>query len=111
MVGPFPSELVLLEMFSNCMPDRHKLDSQPLLVGVRKVMLRLPCRMVERSNLLNLMKLVVKGLIESSMRLGRTLSDDHTPLQQFFITMEQTLKHRLRSECRIQYACPVFNGM
>lgn len=52
---------------------------------------------IERSNLLNMLKISIKGLIDSSMRLGRTLTDDHPQLQQFLILMEHTFKHRLKS--------------
>lgn len=54
------------------------------------------CRVIERSNLLNMLKISIKGLIDSSMRLGCTLSDEHVQLQQFLILMEHTLKHRIK---------------
>lgn len=54
------------------------------------------CRAVERSNLLNMMKISIKGLIDCSMR-GRTLNDDHPQLQQFLVLMELILKHRIKS--------------
>ena len=57
-----------------------------------------PCSVVERSNLLNMLKISIKGLIDSSMRLGRTLTDDHPQLQQFLILMELTMKHRMKSK-------------
>ena len=53
-------------------------------------------RAIERNNLLNMVKLTVKALIESSMRFGRTLTDDHPPLQQLLIVVELILKHRLK---------------
>ena len=40
------------------------------------------CRAVERRNLIGIINLVVKGLIEVSMRQGKTLNDDHPQLQQ-----------------------------
>lgn len=57
------------------------------------------CSKIERSNLLNMLKIAIKALIESSMRLGAGIKDDHTPLVQFLVLMELTLKHRLKSEC------------
>ena len=39
---------------------------------------------IERANLLNLSKLCIKNLIESSLKLGRTLDDEHKPLEQFY---------------------------
>lgn len=54
-------------------------------------------RKVERSNLLNMLKIAIKALIESSMRLGAGLRDDHAHLTQFLILVELSLKHRLKS--------------
>ncbi|XP_035624289.1 RUN and FYVE domain-containing protein 1-like isoform X2 [Oncorhynchus keta] len=51
---------------------------------------------VERSNLYSMMKLSIKGLIQSSLSLGRTLDSDYPPLQQFFVVLEQCLKHGLK---------------
>ncbi|XP_069051458.1 RUN and FYVE domain-containing protein 1 isoform X1 [Lepisosteus oculatus] len=52
---------------------------------------------VERSNLLNMMKLSVKVLIQSALSLGRSLDSDYPPLQQFFVVLEHCLKHGLRA--------------
>ncbi|XP_071985413.1 RUN and FYVE domain-containing protein 2 isoform X3 [Engystomops pustulosus] len=51
---------------------------------------------VERTNLLNMAKLSIKGLIESALSYGRTLDTDYPPLQQFFVVMEHCLKHGLK---------------
>ena len=51
---------------------------------------------MERSNLLSMLKIAIKGLIETSMRMGRTLNDNHPQLQQFLILMELVFKHRLK---------------
>ncbi|XP_064458494.1 RUN and FYVE domain-containing protein 2-like [Ornithodoros turicata] len=51
---------------------------------------------IERSNLVNLTKLVVKELIESSLKYGRMLDSDHPPLQHFFILLEHVLRHGLK---------------
>ena len=53
---------------------------------------------VERRNLLNLTKLAVKSLIESSMSSGKTQDDSSFPLQQLFIVLEYVLRHRMKSE-------------
>ncbi|XP_062909472.1 RUN and FYVE domain-containing protein 1 [Mobula hypostoma] len=50
----------------------------------------------ERINLMNMMKLSIKVLIQSALSLGRTLDADYPPLQQFFVVMEQCLKHGLK---------------
>ncbi|XP_055588330.1 protein RUFY3 isoform X2 [Uranotaenia lowii] len=51
---------------------------------------------IERSNLVNICKLVVKELLEQSIRFGRMLDSDHLPLQHFFIILEHVLRHGLR---------------
>lgn len=53
---------------------------------------------VERSNLLSMMKLSIKVLIQSSLSLGRTLDSEHPPLQQFFVVLEHCLKHGLKGK-------------
>ena len=53
---------------------------------------------IERSNLLSMMKLSIKVLIQSSLSLGRTLDSDYPPLQQFFVVLEHCLKHGLKGE-------------
>uniref|UniRef100_A0A8C0H7Q0 RUN and FYVE domain containing 1 n=1 Tax=Chelonoidis abingdonii TaxID=106734 RepID=A0A8C0H7Q0_CHEAB len=53
--------------------------------------------MEERSNLMNMMKLSIKVLIQSALSLGRTLDSDFPPLQQFFVVMEHCLKHGLKA--------------
>ncbi|XP_029172732.1 RUN and FYVE domain-containing protein 2-like isoform X1 [Nylanderia fulva] len=51
---------------------------------------------IERSNLVNISKLIVKELIETSLKYGRMLDSDHMPLQHFFIVLEHVLRHGLR---------------
>uniref|UniRef100_A0A2P2I1Y6 RUN and FYVE domain-containing protein 2-like n=1 Tax=Hirondellea gigas TaxID=1518452 RepID=A0A2P2I1Y6_9CRUS len=51
---------------------------------------------IERSNLVNICKLVVKELIESSLKSGRQLDSDSVPLQHFFIVLEHVLRHGLK---------------
>lgn len=53
---------------------------------------------IERSNLLSMMKLSIRVLIQSSMSLGRTMDSEYPPLQQFFIVLEHCLKHGLKGE-------------
>ncbi|XP_078509464.1 RUN and FYVE domain-containing protein 1 isoform X3 [Lissotriton helveticus] len=52
--------------------------------------------MEERANLMNMMKLSIKVLIQSALSLGRILDSDYPPLQQFFVVMEHCLKHGLK---------------
>nr|CAG4643860.1 EOG090X043H [Lepidurus arcticus] len=51
---------------------------------------------VERTNLVNLCKLIVKELIDSSLKYGRMLDSDYVPLQHFFIVLEHVFRHGLR---------------
>uniref|UniRef100_A0A3B4ACN5 Uncharacterized protein n=1 Tax=Periophthalmus magnuspinnatus TaxID=409849 RepID=A0A3B4ACN5_9GOBI len=53
---------------------------------------------IERSNLLSMMKLSIKVLIQSSLSLGRTLDSEYPPLQQFFVVLEHCLKHGLKKK-------------
>nr|KAF6481908.1 RUN and FYVE domain containing 1 [Molossus molossus] len=50
----------------------------------------------ERANLMHMMKLSIKILLQSALSLGRSLDADHAPLQQFFVVMEHCLKHGLK---------------
>ncbi|XP_014716344.1 RUN and FYVE domain-containing protein 1 isoform X2 [Equus asinus] len=52
--------------------------------------------MEERANLVHMMKLSIKVLLQSALSLGRSLDADHAPLQQFFVVMEHCLKHGLK---------------
>lgn len=45
---------------------------------------------------MNICKLVVKELLEQSLRFGRMLDSDHLPLQHFFIVLEHVMRHGLR---------------
>nr|CAD7448219.1 unnamed protein product [Timema bartmani] len=63
--------------------------------GGREELARDPM-MIERSNLVNISKLIVKELIETSLKYGRMLDSDHMPLQHFFIVLEHVLRHGLK---------------
>lgn len=60
-------------------------------------------RTIERANLLNVSKLIIKELIDSSMAHGRMLDDDHEPLQQFFVVLEHVLRHGLRRKFSVNW--------
>lgn len=45
---------------------------------------------------MNICKLVVKELLQQSLRFGRTVDSDHLPLQHFFIVLEHVLRHGLK---------------
>lgn len=61
---------------------------------------------IERCNLLSMMKLSIKVLIQSSLSLGRTLDSEYPPLLQFFIVLEHCLKHGLKGETVNQTSHP-----
>lgn len=78
---------------------------QTLLSPLTKLSLRVPTAskgqmMEERANLMHMMKLSIKVLLQSALSLGRSLDADHAPLQQFFVVMEHCLKHGLKGETR-----------
>ncbi|XP_068440798.1 RUN and FYVE domain-containing protein 1 isoform X2 [Clinocottus analis] len=76
-------------------------ESGPDLNNASKTLPVLPAKdpmTIERSNLLSMMKLSIKVLIQSSLSLGRTLDSDYPPLQQFFIVLEHCLKHGLKAK-------------
>ncbi|KAM5300230.1 RUN and FYVE domain-containing protein 1 [Ctenodactylus gundi] len=52
--------------------------------------------MEERANLMHMMKLSIKVLLQSALSLGRSVDVDHAPLQQFFVVMEHCLRHGLK---------------
>lgn len=52
--------------------------------------------MDERANLMNMMKITIKVLIQSALNLDRSLECDFPPLQQFFYVIEHCLKHGLK---------------
>jgi len=51
---------------------------------------------VERSNLLDVFKLVIKELLDTSLSFGRMLDDTHAPLQQFFVIMDHIFRHGIK---------------
>uniref|UniRef100_A0AAR2J7H2 RUN and FYVE domain containing 1 n=1 Tax=Pygocentrus nattereri TaxID=42514 RepID=A0AAR2J7H2_PYGNA len=71
------------------------LECEPVLLHFVFVAMKDPMS-VERSNLLSMMKLSIKVLIQSSLSLGRTLDSEYPPLQQFFVVLEHCLKHGLK---------------
>ena len=48
---------------------------------------------IEKSNLVNIMKLVIREVLESSLSFGRQLDSDFIPLQHFFVVLEHVLRH------------------
>lgn len=57
---------------------------------------------LERNNLLNVLKLIIKEILDSSLSHGRMLDDNNTALQQFFLVLEHILRHGLKcwSSCQ-----------
>lgn len=51
---------------------------------------------IERSNLLNISKLCIKNLIESALELAKVIGAEHEPFQQFFVVIENVLRHGLK---------------
>jgi len=53
---------------------------------------------IEKSNLVNILKLVIKEVLDSSLRFGHQLDSDHIPLQHFFIVLEHIMRHGLKAK-------------
>ena len=51
---------------------------------------------IERCNLLGVARLVVKELIDSSLKQARCIDDSHLSLQQFFTVIEHLLRHGIK---------------
>ncbi|XP_035703247.1 protein RUFY3 isoform X2 [Folsomia candida] len=76
--------------------NRHSLHSPEYInTALYESCLRDPTH-VERQNLLNITKLVIKELIEWSLRHGRNLEPEHPPLLHFFIVLEHAMRHGLK---------------
>ena len=67
------TKLALVDLMQLCSFSLELLDRDPA--------------QVERQNLVNLCKLIVKELIDSSVQYGRQLDSDFLPLQHFFIVL------------------------
>uniref|UniRef100_A0A6R5YQN2 RUN domain-containing protein n=1 Tax=Anopheles funestus TaxID=62324 RepID=A0A6R5YQN2_ANOFN len=80
-----------LASYSTASPSANDGDG----AGSKKQIARDPAS-IERSNLVKICKLVVKELLEQSLRFGRMLDSDHLPLQHFFIVLEHVLRHGLK---------------
>lgn len=52
---------------------------------------------VERTNLVNIMKLIVKDLIETPIKHGRVIDLDNVSLRHFLILIEYVMRHGLKS--------------
>ncbi|KAL5479347.1 hypothetical protein EMCRGX_G022860 [Ephydatia muelleri] len=55
------------------------------------------CQM-ERANVISVTKLCVKALMETSLKQGKALQDDHPQLVQLLLVLELALKHRLKAK-------------
>lgn len=52
---------------------------------------------LERSNLVAILQLVVKSVVDASLRFGRQLDQENTSLHQLFVVLELCLRHGLRT--------------
>ena len=53
---------------------------------------------IERSNLLNISKICIKTLIDTTLSVGtgRTLTEESATLEQFFVVLEHVIRHGLK---------------
>jgi len=56
---------------------------------------------IERTNLVCISQLVVKNVVDTSLRTGRQLDSDNLPLHQLFIVLDLCLRHGLKSGRRL----------
>lgn len=56
---------------------------------------------IERSNLLNIAKICIKTLIDTTLSVGtgRVLTEESSTLEQFFVVFEHILRHGLKGLC------------
>ncbi|KAI8420920.1 hypothetical protein MSG28_008084 [Choristoneura fumiferana] len=92
--------LCLKELHDMEMQDSYIRPTEPGVITspddpMHSLMARDPV-VIERSNLVNISKLIVKELIDQSVRYGRMLDSDHLPLHHFFIVLEHVMRHGLK---------------
>ena len=51
---------------------------------------------VERCNILSVIRPVIKELIDSSLKHGRMIEEQHLPLQHFFTVLEHFFLHGVK---------------
>ena len=58
---------------------------------------------IERSNLLNISKICIKTLIDTTLSVGtgRILTEESSTLEQFFVVFEHILRHGLKGESNL----------
>lgn len=56
---------------------------------------------IERSNLISICQLVVKTVVDTSLRYGRQLDTDNVPLHQLFVVLDLCLRHGIKLERRL----------
>lgn len=69
---------------------------------------------LERKNLINLTKLIVKDLISSSLNAGRTIDDQHQcaiHLNNYFTLLDRVLKHGLKQNILTNKASSLWNAL
>lgn len=69
---------------------------------------------LERKNLINLTKLIVKDLISTSLNAGRTIDDQHQcaiHLNNYFTLLDRVLKHGLKQNILTNKASSLWNAL
>lgn len=56
---------------------------------------------IERSNLIGVSQLVVKAVVDTSLRHGRQLDSENVPLHQLFVVLDICLRHGIKTERRL----------
>lgn len=68
---------------------------------------------LERKNLINLTKLIVKDLISSSLSTGRTIDENHSAihLRNYFTLIDRVLKHGLKQNILSSRSASLWNAL
>jgi len=64
---------------------------------------------VERNNLVSISQLVIKNLVDSTLKSGRMVDEDNIPLQQFFVLINMVFKHGFKSGRRLIYSRDIWD--
>lgn len=65
-------------------------------VAEKRIIYSLDTLAIERNNIVSISQLVIKNVVDNSLRYGRQLDGDNIPLRQLFILIEIALKHGIK---------------
>lgn len=89
---------MLLYVLETCRCVEHFTYHRPILPTYFRTVVERDRITIERCNLQTVVRYVIKELIDSSLKYGRMIDDEHVPLQQFFVVLEHILQHGVKRE-------------